>query len=478
MDDRPRSERGVWHVPETRERSAHHKVMTMERSIPSSSDSLILPLHGFIDGGTSILLHRGEATVDVGNRTLTGPVEVRLDLAPRSGIFMYAKFNTSFAEAFHWLSNDISAFAVDCAQIPGFAVRLHSPSESELLEVKWCPESDPVPSEHDNSVTMQRLLFHLLNCRNISGTRHSLETRDTTKQPINHIELSGGGWEIEIKSLFETEANLTLAREGGSQHLTHVAAIRKIDDQTFTAGEAKEVLTALRHFLSFARGSWCSPVCPVGFDTAGERVWAQWSSPDEWSDSQCNWFVYGDGRQLAVLFPFFMERWQDDCWREAFATAIYWYVVASASSRSIDAGLVLMQAAIERLACEYTVHERQLISEDGFKRLRASDRFRLLLSSLGVPLNVPQKATSLAEWVAGNSVCDGPHALTEIRNSLVHPNPGQRSSKLRGDTLTEAWNLGLWYLELSILAICGFNGEHWDRNTRTTASVPWTATAT
>ena len=450
----------------------------MERSIPSSSGSPILPLDGFIDGDSSILLHQGQATVDVGDRTFTGPVEVCLDLVPRSGIFMYARFETSLAEAFRSLSKEISAFAVDCTQVPGFAVRLHSPSESGLLEVKWCPQSEPVTYDDGDSATMQNLKFHLFNFRNVSGTRRSHETRGTKKQLINHIELSGGGWEIEIKSLFETDGNLKLAREEGSQYLTHVAAIRKVDRQTFTASEAKEILSALRHFLSFARGGWCSPVCPVGFDTAGERVWAQWSSPDDWSDSQCNWFVYGDGHQLAALFPLFMERWQDDCWRDTLTTAIYWYVGASASFRGIDAGVVLMQAAIERLACEYAVRDRQLISEDGFRRLRASDRFRLLLSSLRVPLSVPQNATFLAAWVTGNSMHDGPHALTETRNSLVHPHTGQRSSDLCGETLTEAWNLGLWYLELSILAICEFDGQHWDRNTHTIESLPWTATAT
>jgi hypothetical protein len=51
---------------------------------------------------------------------------------------------------------------------------------------------------------------------------------------------------------------------------------------------------------------------------------------------------------------------------------------------------------------------------------------------------------------------DAPDAVTEIRNSLVHPEHKRRSQLERA--YYDGWKLGLWYLELAILAICGYSG--------------------
>ena len=40
----------------------------------------------------------------------------------------------------------------------------------------------------------------------------------------------------------------------------------------------------------------------------------------------------------------------------------------------------------------------------------------------------------------------GPHALVEIRNSVVHSS--QKYGKISSKAYYEAWNLGQWYLEL------------------------------
>jgi len=44
-------------------------------------------------------------------------------------------------------------------------------------------------------------------------------------------------------------------------------------------------------------------------------------------------------------------------------------------------------------------------------------------------------------------------AMGEIRNSIVHSNSKRR--KEFNDAMYETWNLGLWYLELSLLKLVG-----------------------
>ena len=57
---------------------------------------------------------------------------------------------------------------------------------------------------------------------------------------------------------------------------------------------------------------------------------------------------------------------------------------------------------------------------------------------------------------------DAPHALVEIRNSLVHPDHKQ-SGGFDIHTYSEAHTLTLWYIEVSILAICKFNNLYSNR---------------
>ena len=170
-----------------------------------------------------------------------------------------------------------------------------------------------------------------------------------------------------------------------------------------------------------------------------------------------------------------MSRWAHSDWRGALHEVIYWYLNANHSSRGIDAGIILTQAAIERLSYELAVKQKRLLTVNGFKDLWASDKFRLLFSSLGIPIEIPLETPELQRLAKEFNWADAPHALTEIRNSLVHP-----ENKRRGQldaAYYEAWELGLWYLEMGVLAICGYSGTYGNRLKKRmvgqTENVPW-----
>ncbi|MER3426462.1 MAG: hypothetical protein C4299_04850, partial [Thermoleophilia bacterium] len=102
-----------------------------------------------------------------------------------------------------------------------------------------------------------------------------------------------------------------------------------------------------------------------------------------------------------------------------------------------------------------------MLSSNTFKKTPASDKFRLLFSSLDIPIDLPHETDELRRLKEEMNWLDAPHALTEIRNSLAHAERKHRG-KFRG-AYYEAWNLGLWYLELSILGICGYAGTYGNR---------------
>ena len=270
-------------------------------------------------------------------------------------------------------------------------------------------------------------------------------------------------WKIELKSLITTRESLKKLKKEGGYQLTHIGGIKKVTGTLFPGKEAIDILNALRLFLSFAKGVQCSPVCAVGLDTAENRVWESWSSPRGLCRSSFSWFDPHHTSQLASLFPGFMKRWTDKDWHEALGEVIYWYLNANKTPLSLAAGIILAQAAIERMSYEFSVKEKKLITLEGFKNLWTSDKFRLLFSSLKIPLEIPSDTPQLQKLACKGQMnwLDTPHALTEIRNSLVHPEHKKREQL--NAVHYEAWNLMLWYLEMGLLAICGYSGTYGNR---------------
>jgi len=132
---------------------------------------------------------------------------------------------------------------------------------------------------------------------------------------------------------------------------------------------------------------------------------------------------------------------------------------------------------LELLAYVLLVKKLKAISPDGFRKLEAEDKLRLLLHTAKIPSAVPVR---LHRIVADLPNFDGPAAITAIRNDLIHPGDPAASSftTVHEYTRAQVWVLGLQYFELALLYSLGYMGKvcyraenDWgyaDRN------VPWT----
>lgn len=412
------------------------------------------PAFDFSASESNILLHRGKAEICLDGEVYPGKGEVRLELLPRAHIGIYGEFDNLDPDKTLMIAfggKTISSFSFNGRQIDGSLIKI-----TQKTTIKWYPKPKLVTLVGDELTKMTRVVFHLFNFVDLRGSRRSR----TETHLIEHVDLTCDEWKVELKSLASTQDNLRALREEGGYRLTHIGSIERVDKSLFSGKLANEYLYALRFFLSFAKGGWCVPVCAVGFDVSGNRVWGSLASPKEPWHQPPSWFDPHTGSQLESLFPGFMLRWANDEWKEALQEVIYWYLNANNSARGIDAGIILTQAAIERLSYEFSVKDKRLLTVSGFKALPASDKFRLLFSSLGIPIDIPQYAPELKGLAKKHNWEDAPQALTKIRNALVHPDKkrGQLSS-----AYYEAWNLGLRFLELAILAICDYNEGYHNR---------------
>lgn len=427
------------------------------------------------DSGPNETIHLASdiAVVRWDGEDCESPADVLLVFQPTSRLTIETKIQDKFyltlppVDALKLKERDIDVPGF----VTGWAPMLDGSGSS--MNLTWGPSPTPITGLGSDSTEMETIIFHIFNFLDVIGTPRSTEEIDNHPPGIQHINLESKEWKVDLRSLSSTKDVLSALNGQGGYGITHIGGVRKRDGSSFPGAAANEVLLCLHLFLSFAKGGRCE-FLSVGFNSHGNRVWESWDAPSERWQSQLSWFDAHHAEQLVGLFPGFCDRLADDNWEEAIREAIYWYILSNRTP-GIDGGIILSQAAIERLSFEYSVNDKRLIDKEGFVKLRASDRMRLIFSSLNIPLEIPDMLPVTQQLASKFGWVDAPHALTEVRNSFVHP-VHRRRGQFKGAT-PEIWKLGLQYLEWVILRLCKYEGTYGNRLkvrwTGEVEDVPW-----
>ena len=419
----------------------------------------IAPVLDFTDDEESAVLDRQVVELVTDDVRLPGNAEIKLELVPEPGLYLHGVFDDPRSALAHMASfappETIALFDAKGQRINGGPAG-NTWSADGILKLKWRLLPEPVSVDGNDATRMTQLVAHVFNLE--------MHLWQGSPGKPGLLELEHGPWKVRIRTLKQDPERSRNIR------LTHVVGFDQAGG-CFSGQDADRLLQATGSFLTFANGGMCRLECPSGWDSAGKQVWAQWSSPSEWRRKRLGWFDGRYAEPLVELFPGFMDRWMTEGWGDALGSAIWWYAQAISSPLTADQGIVAAQVAMERLSYEYCVRERALVSEQGFKKLWVSDRYRLLLRSLDVPIEIPDAAKTLISASKKEKWVDGPHALTEIRNRLVHS--GRKRAQLQGECYVDAWLLATRLLELTVLALCSFKGEYSNGMTGLKEPVPW-----
>lgn len=434
------------------------------------------PVYDFSSAPEPISLLRGAVEVGLDNDRFSGTADLLLRFLPSPCLLFRANLQgvTGSPLAFAFNEPVDPSLYFNGQEIKGFCGgRRVENINAPTWELDWHPQFEPVALSDMHSKTSAVATFHLFNFPEIRGGQH----QKTAPAGCALLVLESEDWRISLQELPDGathEAWIRIKAEGGC-FLTHMVKLERKDGKLFSGDDASEQCYLLKNFLSFIKGGKCAPVCGVGRDAVGATTWKTFASPHAVKPPY-SWFNPFRASQAELLFPLFAQRWQQsEEWKDCLRATIYWYVQANTSGGSpgIDAAIILAQSALERLAHHHLVVDKKMISSEGLDRLKASDRFRLLFSSLNIPVEISaatpeiQKAASIFKWV------DAPHAMTDVRNELVHP----VSKKQVADCFFDAWRLSLWYLELSMLALCGYDDTYTSRLTAKyvtdSENVPW-----
>jgi hypothetical protein len=253
----------------------------------------------------------------------------------------------------------------------------------------------------------------------------------------------------------------------GGYAITHVGTVERIDGSTFSHGDAEAMLNCLGYFFSFCRAAWTVPILLCAEDATGKVVGQRWELKliDRYKQTM-SWLPTSEpvaGHMLQV-FAGYAAAWFSPTWGDAVRTATQLYV--EANTGDVEKSIIVTQVAFEVLAWTRLVEETGVITRNQWngKSMQFSAKLRRLLKSCEMPLSIPLTLDRLQAYCTLHGLLDGAEGITNVRNAIVHPNPTKRK-RLRDDpgAAIQAWVLGLWYLDLLLLHVCGYKGRYSNR---------------
>jgi len=426
-------------------------------------NNVILPIFNF--ESTPITLYKGSSKIKRKEHKkeveYIGKAEIKFKFLPKATIEIDAEYDNLIGNIFD--ENKID-FSINNFNLLVLVISHQLQLEPVKAKLKLVSRQNSIQISLNQNQESRFVIFHIFDFFDF-GIRDKSEIVPFPNgggYRLDYFFLESKIYEIKIQSIRNTSENIQKIKEDGISRMTQVGQIQK-KNGLISIKEYKALEVTLTNFLSFAKGSWINPSCSVGKMEENEIDWYLFNSPKNKWKSLNSWIdPLRNTSSMSELFPLFMDKWESERWKDTLEEVIYWFLNANDGSRGIDAGLILAQTALERLSFEYVVHEKKLLSIKGFKDLWASDKFRILFSSLNIPLDIPLELVHLIKESKKDNWLDAPHALTVIRNSLVHPEH-KKHGKYTFDIFHESHTLSLWYLEISILAICEFKGEYSNR---------------
>jgi hypothetical protein len=310
------------------------------------------------------------------------------------------------------------------------------------------------------------LRFTLANFPKYFGEPVCFERGTARDYRVTRLEVSSDLGRCRLDAIPDADDLREMAERDSGYYLSHVG------DWTPTAGEitaveAQSVLGMLRFWFGLLGGAWSGPLFPEGL-VNGAAVWREFA-PWKLGDSRevKTWLPQRKPLDLNAMFSGFLKLWHDPEWQGPLKHSVSWLLEANSPGTALESTIILAQVALELLAWVQLVEARQVHSRTDFRHLSAAGRMRALLQDIGVPAGLPDHLTSLPSLQQGDAF-DGPGVVTRVRNALVHATEDNRavSDGLDGLALHECSQLALQYLELTLLALCGYRGYYARRGWR------------
>lgn len=329
----------------------------------------------------------------------------------------------------------------------------------------------------------QQLWFHLPNFLSVIG--EVIRYGDGSEK-TGRLHFHSSNLDIAVDTVQNAQDLIQELTVQSGFALTSVGVVQLTDGNLLDPAQTTDILSALHYFFSFLRGFWCGPILELGIMN-GNVAWRRWQHPKvtPWKYVE-QWFPYAHYHhslsEINNVFSGFMAKWTDDLWQTPIRVSIHWYIESNIGVGGIEGAIILAQTALELLSWVYLVEDLKTakMSSGSFNSKHADCKIRSLLNELCIPTEIPELLHNLRIEASLLEVADGPAVITKLRNCIVHPRKSKRDAALQVPVSArmEAHALELWYIEMVLLRLLGYQGEYYQRFQRGTledaiTKVPW-----
>ncbi|WP_282017762.1 hypothetical protein [Salegentibacter mishustinae] len=333
----------------------------------------------------------------------------------------------------------------------------------------------------DKSISVDKILFSVPNLREFMGNNIKKQDESNCSFWRGRIELENEKHIIRIdKKNHYKDLKNQLKAKGGYIFMYDGELISKSGPISYK--ESKDIFYCLNTFLTFINGRRTSAIGFTGV-FENEHKWYDYTnySVDQYKNVE-SWTPSHSIAGLNEIWQNFSQIWKNEEDRDFLTSAIHWYVEANNNSGYAEGSIIMAQTALELIYNWWIIERKEMILGKDAESINASNKIRLLLSQLNIGYNIPEAFDKLEEFKNNEiQILDGPDAVVQIRNAIVHSQQEKRKklSSIHYMAKYQALQLCLWYIELSILKILGFNQKYYNRTSselvrvKSEENLPW-----
>ncbi|WP_276956385.1 hypothetical protein [Allomeiothermus silvanus] len=427
----------------------------------ASLPEAISPQYVMSEPNAAICLYRGPVRVRIGANTWRAAGALTYTWFPSSGLILRIREVPGSASG---------------AQFPleaDFEISGGRPFRGSLLSIGSRTELTFLLSTVEKTYVsgpLTKLLFHIPNFVRYGGNF----VRKANSYYGGRIEATYDCWKVTIDQIKDANLNNKLHLPG-SFDITHVGLLERSDGMQFYFDDVQDVLRCLGITFTFIRGGWCVPFLLVGQDNDGNKMHAIWETVriDPIFGGR-SWFPRtATIEAFSELLPLVADKMRREKDGQDLQALVDWYAFLLKNTGEPYFALPIVTSALDLIFWDIFVGGGIIKDENSIDKLNVADRIRLILDKLKVSSDIPPACEELKKAAESKNWADLPHALTELRNSLVHPKKRERLYQVTPRAVWDVVRVGIQYLELGILRMLGYKGSYWDRISDKEAAVPW-----
>ena len=326
------------------------------------------------------------------------------------------------------------------------------------IEASFTPKLLPMLAA-SSDIKIRSIKFGVVNFTKFYGRGDKWLTIEGKNHRLGSFKTKWKEYRIEVTEQFGFSQKRTNQKSINDYDITHTGAIERLDGKPYSIFDAEDILRRLRVYLSFARGKFCGFAPVVAIDANNRESALRWGTTfvDSWKSGRDTWLGLSTGGDvLTQLLPEFFDLYDNPDWNDTVSTVVDWQINGINSAAHV--AIILYQAALEAISSK-CVNKREI----------AENRLRLTLARFGIDTSIPGAYSGLRNFSHNNVrikkrtnfIGDGPEAIVQIRNDLVHSHKKYPMPSM--ELQIEAMQLSRWYVEIMLLKVLGYSGEYFDR---------------